>query len=141
MKKVILILAMVLPMFVISGCSDDEGTQQSAEREVSVSELESGTGTWMTWYASLGDEDAFYVGFNNGKIVYADGDFFPYYTGEYTVEGRNLTVTTERGTFELEIYFQTVDGTEYLQINNVGENRLPGFESGALRKSEFSFFD
>lgn len=140
MKKVILMLAMMLPIVFVS-CSDDDEPRQSTEREVSVSELESGTGTWMTWYASLGDEDAFYVGFNNGKIVYADGDFFPYYTGEYTVEGRNLTVTTERGTFELEIYFQTVDGTEYLQINNVGENRLSGFESGGLRKSEFSFFD
>lgn len=140
MKKVILMLAIMLPIVFVS-CSDDDEPRQSTEREVSVSELESGTGTWMTWYASLGDEDAFYVGFNNGKIVYADGDFFPYYTGEYTVEGRNLTVTTERGTFELEIYFQTVDGTEYLQINNVGENRLPGFEFGGLRKSEFSFFD
>ena len=140
MKKVILMLAIMLPIVFVS-CSDDDEPRQSTEREVSVSELESGTGTWMTWYASLGDEDAFYVGFNNGKIVYADGDFFPYYTGEYTVEGRNLTVTTERGTFELEIYFQTVDGTEYLQINNVGENRLPGFESGGLRKSEFSLFD
>lgn len=140
MKKVILMLAIMLPIVFVS-CSDDDEPRQSTEREVSVSELESGTGTWMTWYASLGDEDAFYVGFNNGKIVYADGDFFPYYTGEYTVEGRNLTVNTERGTFELEIYFQTVDGTEYLQINNVGENRLPGFESGGLRKSEFSFFD
>lgn len=140
MKKVILMLAIMLPIVFVS-CSDDDEPRQSTEREVSVSELESGTGTWMTWYASLGDEDAFYVGFNNGKIVYADGDFFPYYTGKYTVEGRNLTVTTERGTFELEIYFQTVDGTEYLQINNVGENRLPGFESGGLRKIEFSFFD
>lgn len=140
MKKVILMLAIMLPIVFVS-CSDDDEPRQSTEREVSVSELESGTGTWMTWYASLGDEDAFYVGFNNGKIVYADGDFFPYYTGEYTVEGRNLTATTERGTFELEIYFQTVDGTEYLQINNVGENRLHGFESGGLRKSEFSFFD
>lgn len=141
MRKMILMLAMMLPMFVISGCSDDEDTQQSAEREVTVSELENGTGTWMTWYSSAGDEDVFYVGFNDGRIVYADGDFVPYYTGEYTIEGRILLVTTDTGTYELKIYFITVDGTEYLQIDNVGENRLPGFESGALRKSEFSFFD
>ena len=140
MRKVVLMLAMILPIVFVS-CSEDEEPPQSTEREVSVSELEGGTGTWMTWYASLGDEDAFYVGFNNGRIVYSDGDFYPYYTGEYTVEGRNLIVTTERGTFELEIYFQTVDGTEYLSITNTDENKLPGFSSGSLRKSDFSFFD
>lgn len=141
MKKILLMLAMVLPMVFVA-CSDDEDkSDNDSKRNVTVSELESGTGTWATWYADLGDDDIFYVGFNNGNIVYADSDFYPYYTGEYTLDGTQITVTHETGTYELEVYFTTIDGETYLQINPSGGNKLPGFQFGSLKKSLFSLFD
>lgn len=141
MKKLILMLAMVLPMVFVS-CSDEDGEPSPSEkRNVTISELESGTGTWMIWYADLGDDDAFYVGFHNGRLVYADGDFYPYHTAEYVLNGDKVTVTHGTGTYEIEVYFTIVNGETYLQIDPSGDKKLPGFQFCGLKRSLFSFFN
>lgn len=137
MRKLILMLAMILPMVFVS-CSDDENNDSFKTRNVSIEELESGTGTWESSY-----NPGYFIGFKQGKITYTDlyNELSGVYHADYSISGDVLEITDRNGgTYTLEINIMEYDGKEELAISGTGEAPYM-FQKGAFNKSaSFSLF-
>ena len=137
MRKMILMLAMMLPMVFVS-CSDNKDSDFNT-REVSAFELESGTGTWESCY-----NPGYFIGFHEGQITYTDlyDESSGVHFANYSIDGNNLVIIDRnRDTFTLEISMMEYDGKEELAISGTGEAPYE-FQKGSFEKSMlFSFFD
>ena len=120
MNKLLLMLAVILPVFIFSGCSNDEETnEQETKIEVTQNEIQ---GSWHSLSYSYN-----HIYFDGNEYSYnimdANGDEITHReNGTYTINGIDIVFSSEDGSSKLgncEIYWED-DTKNYLHIYPVG---------------------